>query len=786
MNPLLNIETESVRFELRGPQSDPTALGTHSARMRIEVFDGALERISWLDASGSEHSDASRAGPALYEWTTYEIFAESRNGLAVELRHRDPRLLANVASPQRRPDLVSGRLSFRGQIGLTRLEVWVAGRAAVRIELEVFPTKLDYESDYDALVAEVNSATRALALEYLRATYQGGSEEYTSRPRDVEFATLLRHHADDLDRAMQWVSAHPARQLLRFPVFERIERIRRPTHLTKKAIRQGRGQGPLVQVPTVGPVRRMIPSVRATETLDTPEHKWLRMAVSRVKRRVHSLLDTVTAELARAEAQGRATARLVAERDELSSIGARLARILAVEPLSEALGSAPQGFSSLRLLRTPGYREAVRALLALNRGLTLDGGAIETSVKDIEVLYEYWCFLRLTAWLYEIAGFKADFSDLFHQAADGLRTRLAPGSEVEVTITGGFTLRLAYNRSFRGLTGSQRPDLLLTLESQGWPSVFVVIDAKYRVQADPEYLHQFKLPGPPIDAINQLHRYRDAIVLKDTDSQRNRPVVRGAALFPLDAGRSAGWHKAPLRRALDLYGIGALPFLPGNEDLGKSWLVDVLAEPTSQLAIPGPAFAAAAELRRVELLANRTVLLVAASAPEVGRCVNEGRVHVPGLPPPTVVVDAVALLTTGPTGDSVVRVVADVRAIDLNGGTTVLHTDTPQTPGRTLTDSINATLPAVTSAIALDRSTDAGELGLGSIQEWDLVELLNRRAIRYDATASNDSSGRLRSRISVGSASAIWERDKGFLIQTTGGELMTRRLPLDAVAALCR
>ncbi len=783
MKPLLSIATDQVRFELRGPSSEPTALGKASARMHVETpDDSTVDEIHWIGSDGEEHSDVSGAGPALYEWMTYEVFVESMDGHNVQLHHRDPRLVANIASPFNHQDLASGRLSFRGQIGLTRLEVRSGTKSVLGVELEVFPAKLDYDSDYTELLAEVNSATRALALEYLRATYQGASEERASRPRDVEFATLLRHHAGELERAMQWVGAHPARQLLRVPENERVELIRRPTHLTKKAIRLGRGQGALVQVPGIGSVRRRVPAVRVTETLDTPEHRWLRTAITRVKRRVRRLLDGVDDELIRAKARGRATARLEAEREELAGLDARLGRMLAVEPLSEALGSVPQGFSSLRLLRTPGYREAVRAVLALNQGLALDGGAVETSVKDLEVLYELWCFLRLAGWLYEIVGGEADFSQLFRQTDSGLRTTLAPGSDVEVSMRNAWTLRLAYNRSFRGLTGTQRPDILLTVESEGWPSIFIVMDAKYRVQADPDYLKQFRLPGPPVDAVNQLHRYRDAIVLGHTDSSPRRHVVGGTVLFPLDAKTSATWNEAPLRETLTTYGVGALPFLPQNEEQVKSWLTEVLAKPTSDLSTSGPAFAAATEARRLRRLSERRVLLVEASAADVAMSAA-GEIRISTPLPPAIGVDAVALLTTGPTGDSTLRILANVLAVDISSGTTVLMVAGQTKPERPLVGGIGPLLPAVTSALALERARAAEELGLGSVAQWDLIELLKRRGISYEVSAAPESAGQLRTVVAVGTAVVEWKEPAGFVIQKSGGPIEARQA-LDALEVL--
>jgi hypothetical protein len=94
------------------------------------------------------------------------------------------------------------------------------------------------------------------------------------------------------------------------------------------------------------------------------------------------------------------------------------------------------------------------------------------------------------------------------------------------------------------------------------------------------------MPSPPQSAIGALHRYRDAIVIDGSEfgHQEIRPVVCGAALFPLSADESVGYHKSPLFEALNRYGIGAIPFLPGNTDFAQAWLVELLSRSHDQLA----------------------------------------------------------------------------------------------------------------------------------------------------------------------------------------------------------
>jgi hypothetical protein len=110
-------------------------------------------------------------------------------------------------------------------------------------------------------------------------------------------------------------------------------------------------------------------------------------------------------------------------------------------------------------------------------------------------------------------------------------------------------------------------------------------------------LSAFGGPSAPIDAINQLHRYRDAIVLAGEHGQLARVVVRGVALFPLSEAASADYLSHRLYESLNTLGIGALPFLPRNQAWVSTWIRSVIEAPNSTIAWPGPPFSAWESMR---------------------------------------------------------------------------------------------------------------------------------------------------------------------------------------------
>ena len=152
-------------------------------------------------------------------------------------------------------------------------------------------------------------------------------------------------------------------------------------------------------------------------------------------------------------------------------------------------------------------------------------------------------------------------------------------------------LVLYYNPNYPGLTGDQRPDIVLEFREEGWPRIIVVFDAKYRLRSDPEYVATAGSPGPPIDGVNALHRYRDAIVV-NSEGGPGRPTVKGVALFPLPASAIGTFLDGKLFAALEMLGVGALPFTPTSTEVVANWLLALLELPTPELAQPGLPFLA--------------------------------------------------------------------------------------------------------------------------------------------------------------------------------------------------
>jgi len=542
--------------------------------------------ISWLNRAGTNiriwrhglpddtaNNLEVKIGPCLQEEKRYDLLLESKDRRQVQLVHRDPTILQGLyVSPK---GSTHGTVNFRSQIGRSRFSVYVDGKPEYDFEVEVFPSKLDYAADYDVLVANVQEILTGLVLEYLRSTVQFGFATEAENSSKLEWLLLLRHVVGDLERGLHFIERHPHYGLNRERTPTRVEKVRRADAKLARLIVQGKGRGSKSKTTSGLIVRSTLPESRARTTWNTPEHRWLSSQLGRIRRRLAEI------RLAEGKSRTQTKARQLRTLEEIANLEFRIAALQKLEPLAQAKGFVPAGFSSLALQARPSYREAYCACLLLLRGLRVDGGPVGLSVKEIHYLYEYWCYLTLVQVIAKITGERLPVPDLISIESTGLKVRLKRGTAQTVFFSNR-SIELTYNPKFKGdaFVLPQEPDVVLTFRYPHWPTMRLIFDAKYRIETAASYVKKYGAPGPPHDAIDSLHRYRDAI-LDETNSlgprseRFKRTVVEGVALFP-HADVENNYRGSYYWRKLKDVGIGAIPFLPRETRYLEEWLREVL------------------------------------------------------------------------------------------------------------------------------------------------------------------------------------------------------------------
>lgn len=684
-----------------------------------------IPKSTGLDVAAAEGADL---GPRLSEETEYFVYLRPRDA-AVDLDHDDPRVTSQLR--RERDETLHGSINFGSNIGFSDFRVVVDGRPAYAFTVEVFPTKLDYETDYKLLVADVQDIATSLALEYLCSTYQLGRTDASQSGDELQWVILLRHIFNDLERGLRHIAARPRRSIVRDEVLTPIHRVGRPDSSVRRSVRRQKGSGPLVDIGRGVSTRAKIWAQPAGHALDTSEHRWLAHQIRVIQQRLSRLVRALDVD------EDEDASRRRTQVDQLRNLEAAAARLGRLEPLAAATEPPPPGFASQQLTSAPGYREAYQACLMLRSGLHLEGEALRLSTKELHQLYEYWCYLIIVRLLIRLLDLPQDPASLFQVQASGLRLNLRHGHGSEMVFKGhDHRVRIRYNPSFQSsplVLVPQRPDILVTFEHDGWPALHLVIDAKYRIDHSPPYVKRYGGVGPPDDALNVLHRYRDAI-LEEFDDAPAHHVVQAAAMFP---GRDeVGARHGDTRHwmSLERIGVGALPALPEATDYVESWLRQSLVRGGWQLSDRSIPHAAHRQMDGLRRLARERVWIVTADERSVARARHERTFGLVfhGNEEATRA-DWLGLLAEG-TEPTVRMTLMSVRSRAVPTSGAAEH-------GRTLelglgdeagfyefeVDAPVRSVVGTTSVLAVERADALSELALTSVEDWRLRDALHAR-----------------------------------------------------------
>lgn len=543
----------------------PIGLCVHS----IEATDAAMAHSAVQGERPLVHASAAGTGPAvLFEAATYDVYLHGSAGQSgVTIAADVPEMLQEIHRIETGggSTVTHYRLEIDNEVGVLGLELRGPETALesaahrTRLEIEIFPRKIDYMSDYRAMLEQVAQIAPALVLDVSGRTRQSVALRSGSLRVVPEWYEILRSIAAELCAAVDRILPDPQRRLEASKRWTWTERARRisPADLERSFRKPGN-----VHPWPESPLKRLWPSKIA-------ERVAMQDFDAEGNRAVKGILQKVLTQLAHLEAElqlrpsvwsdtqaGRATA--ARWRSEIAFIRPQIQRRLAYEWITQA-SSHHSGQPSASIQAHPLYSKVFELGRALLHGLHADDREFtDAATRPISALYEYWCFLALVNMLRRQASLE-QFSAV-QLTFQGSRLSLKRGREAAVVFrhrASGLQLRLAYNRQYTTPTVAQKPDASVHLESARYIHVF---DAKYRVQFDSAYIESFGGIGPRLEDVNTMHRYRDAIVSADETSGYERIVKSACVLFPWHDEQAYEQHA--FARSLDSVGIGGLPFLP--------------------------------------------------------------------------------------------------------------------------------------------------------------------------------------------------------------------------------
>lgn len=533
---LLLIETEAAALIIKGPDPATVPLAGEWSEAPFFQVEGAPARVWAFHPGDRTLREAPPGTPLFFEQQTYQVMVEAVGQSSVRLAdHRA--LTQGPASRDRGVRFYT--LNFGSDVGEADLVVLVGEEPHLRLTVEVLPTKVDYRTDYRQMLSEVHAEARDLAYSLLSRTLRGmRPDPQTTPPSRLEWLVLVEAMAARFGRAVDQVLRYPNHRIVTSEVMRPLDRVRRLGPSARRWMRTRPGAQRVLR--PSGPVaaqatdHRRLPELRKQISYDTPENRFVKHVLQRVVLELRALIRAV-----RGWEPGE-------DKDDLLRRLGRLERTFQqrmVRPLFAEVGDlVPNAQPSLTLQLGPGYREVLQSYLVLLRGLAIEGRVLRLGLKSLHELYEYWCFLRLREIL--ARRYRMRSHTLLRFSRNRLVLTLDKGKAQRVVFEAddGSTLELGYNRVPEGgghPTVQPKPDFVLTLERKvgGRPVPGgvhrLIFDAKYRVEANPEYQRQRGGVGPKEDDINAMHRYRDAFVTLDPELQAyQRDVTTACVLFP--------------------------------------------------------------------------------------------------------------------------------------------------------------------------------------------------------------------------------------------------------------
>jgi hypothetical protein len=534
----------------------------------------------------------------LFEWqplTIIGLFGSNQSDKSYKLfvNNKETALSKNVNSLK----LLNTGFTFKDQVGITEFKVICPeGNDIFKLRTEVFPQKMNYKSDYKAIMDDISKIIHNLTYSILRDTYQKAKPKVVGQTTEIEWWNILDTLYEALIKSLDIIRRNPKHDILKEQRVESVDRIKK--HSQKNSIWLQRNtkfcsHNPKDGVELIsGNYFSHAIAVKKRITYDNYENRFIKYAA---KQTIYKLM-TFKRDLEKHQISNRYN--LNSKTDNYIS---RLSGFLMQSPFNEVGTFEKRNHFSTTLTKASGYKDFLQIHLLLQKGLDiLNDDIFKIESKNISQLYEYWCFLKLTEIVMRLSSFSINYQDLIKIQAGKFKVDLREGDQSKIKFKNYAKeeITIYFNREFttagkKTFTFQQKPDHTLKFTKKGYDKPFwFIFDAKYRFN---EYLKESKDEGEepmemqfdaPDDAIGQLHRYRDAILhtkfdTVDTSYKTTIKNLGGIILYPYPKSEDE-YINSKYFKSIDDVNIGALPMLPSKTRLVERYLKKLFIEKTPE------------------------------------------------------------------------------------------------------------------------------------------------------------------------------------------------------------
>ena len=528
-----------------------------------------------------------------------------------ELQHRNLALSQNFRFTAQRnatPARLVGTLNTQNDVGWVHLSLRYGNPASLqtqKISLQVLPSKMLLDDDLPAMYQAIDQVFPLWRFNLAAKTEQQASRSQQRGNFPLMWLAHFSQLRGKLEAGLKVITQAPHSRLQSQVIFTKAARLKgKLSNRLSEAVKEDLANQNY---------QKRYPIEQKKLSIDTPENRFIKHVVSHTQKQLSALEQKLRlANQRQSYAQPTLSKHFL---DELNSWQQPLNKALKQSFLREVSNYSGSSIESLVLQQKTGYSTVYRVWQELKFYLDSFAKQATISMRSVAEIYEIWCFLCIKQILEEQLGFQLvtqkisqlNQNDYFeYQLQDGF------AGAFNFERKDGVTARLAHEPKFtkqgvdiRAYLTSQEPDIVLEVNFPNahhdkQPQQFIwLFDAKYRIKsttnrfAEQEDLQQ--VDYVPDDALNQMHRYRDALIRITKNSleaknsatptiYKSRPTVGAFALYPGFFDQQQ--QENPYAEAIEEIGIGAFALLPSyneNEEKdqnqnGQQWLQNFLLE----------------------------------------------------------------------------------------------------------------------------------------------------------------------------------------------------------------
>lgn len=527
--------------------------------------EGVVSVKRTLDIGTMINIEQDTTAPAtFFDNTDYPIWIEFNND--VEDAQFGSALQNDNDSFSFRRHILAGFLNYGNDIGRSEIQIIYKIEKETKIfcfGFEVLSTKLDYHEHWRAIIEDIEQEYRMLSLDYMKRTFHGFSPDQNGDHPDIIWWSIFEGEQQNFLRACKNIIDRPRHKTYSKETYVRADRLKQIPHNIENKLAEHRKE-----------TNYLYHVERQALSNDTQENRFLKFALNQINKQYEDLRQRI-------EAIKNVSDKLKIEIQQTS----RALKYLQKHPFFRTIGRF-KGISqeSLVLQKATGYSSVYRTWNLLHRAYSLNDGLYRLQSKDIATLYEIWCFIEVSHIVKQLLGLEnKDVEHHNRMEMNGIFTwDLGKGERSRILFRkdGVELAELVYNpknsdkeddnvgiKDLIVPTVPQKPDIVLQLTKndlqQGMKMTYL-FDAKYRIKGKDK-----GVDIPPDDAINQMHRYRDAIYYKEYDSNiLKKEVIGGYILFPGN-GESNNITMSKFYKTIEEVNIGAFPLRPKDTNNRK-------------------------------------------------------------------------------------------------------------------------------------------------------------------------------------------------------------------------